>query len=235
MSSKTSSQPLKSGLLLIDKPQGFTSHDVIAVCRRVLQTKKIGHSGTLDPMATGLLILLIGRQATKKQTDFLRLSKRYSATLALGQETDSWDADGQITVEKPVPPLSQTQVEQAVQTLSGTVEQPIPFFSAKRVQGKHLYDLARQGKPLERTYNQVTVSWPRTVLSTPSTIEFTVDCSCGTYVRSLGYLLAQKLGTVGHLSQLRREKIGPYDVREAFDGNLLKGCGLTLYERVISL
>lgn len=235
MSLKTFNDPLKSGFLLIDKPKDFSSHDIIAVCRRELQTKKIGHSGTLDPMATGLLLLLIGRQATKKQADFLKLSKRYSATLTLGQETDSWDAYGNITAQQPVPPLTQAQVTAAATALTGTIEQPIPFFSAKRIQGKHLYELARQGRPLERTYNQVSVQWTRAALMAPHLIEFTVECSCGTYVRSLGYLLARRLGTVGHLTQLRRERIGSFDVQHAFDGNLLKGIGTELYQHVTAL
>lgn len=235
MSSKTYTEPEKSGLLLIDKPKDFSSHDIIAICRRELKTKKIGHSGTLDPMATGLLILLIGRAATKKQTDFLKLPKRYTATLLLGKETDSWDSYGEITEEKPVPPISQTQVEQATQALSGTIEQPIPFFSAKRIQGKHMYELARNGKQMERKFNQVSVQWTKVTLISPACIEFTVDCSCGTYVRSLGYLLAHQLGTVGHLVQLRREKIGSFEVKNALNGNLLKGIGATLYQHVGAL
>ncbi len=235
MSSKTYTEPEKSGLLLIDKPKDFSSHDIIAICRRELKTKKIGHSGTLDPMATGLLILLIGRAATKKQADFLKLPKRYTATLLLGKETDSWDAYGEITEEKPVPPISQTQVEQATQALSGTIEQPIPFFSAKRIQGKHMYELARNGKQMERKFNQVSVQWTKVTLISPACIEFTVDCSCGTYVRSLGYLLAHQLKTVGHLVQLRREKIGSFEVKNALNGNLLKGIGATLYRHVGAL
>lgn len=235
MSLKTFTEPLKSGLLLIDKPKDFSSHDIIAVCRRELKTKKIGHSGTLDPMATGLLILLVGRKATKQQSSFLQLSKRYRATLSLGQETDSWDAYGTLTQEQPVPPLTQHQVEVATQKLSGLIEQPIPFFSAKRIQGKHMYELARKGKEIERKYNQVSVEWAQVTLNSPTTIEFTVDCSCGTYVRSLGYLLARALGTVGHLTQLRREKIGAYEVTHALDGNLLKGIGPALYQYVKEL
>jgi len=114
MSSKTFTEPQQSGLLLVDKPKDFSSHDIIAICRRELKTKKIGHSGTLDPMATGLLILLIGRDATKRQSEFLKLPKRYSATLTLGQETDSWDAYGEVIAEQPVPPLTQADVENAV-------------------------------------------------------------------------------------------------------------------------
>ena len=235
MSSKTFTEPQQSGLLLVDKPKDFSSHDIIAICRRELKTKKIGHSGTLDPMATGLLILLIGRDATKRQSEFLKLPKRYSATLTLGQETDSWDAYGEVIAEQPVPPLTQADVENAVQKLSGQIEQPIPFFSAKRIAGKHMYELARTGREIERKYNQVSVQWTRVRLVSPAVIEFTVDCSCGTYVRSLGYLLAQQLGTTGHLTQLRREKIGPYDVQNAFDGNLLKGIGTALYQQVKTL
>ena len=134
-----------------------------------------------------------------------------------------------------MPPLTQAQVEQAAQALSGSIEQPIPFFSAKRVQGKHLYELARKGRPLERQYNQVTVTWSNVQLTAPDIVQFTVDCSCGTYVRALGYLLAHRLGTVGHLTQLRREKIGPYDVAQAFDGQQLKTSGTELYQRIIRL
>ena len=219
--------------MLIDKPADFSSHDIIAVCRRVLKTKKIGHSGTLDPMATGLLILLIGREATKRQTEFLTLSKTYCAVLKLGTETDTWDAHGDKVNQLPVPPLTQAQVEEAAKKLSGLIRQPIPFFSAKKIGGEHMYELARKGKEMERRYNEVTVEWRKVQLTKPDEIEFTVHCSCGTYVRSLGFLLAQKLGTTGHLTALRRLEIGPYSVQNAFDGNLLKGCETaTLYAHV---
>lgn len=233
MSLKNLPEPQKSGLLLIDKPADFSSHDIIAVCRRVLKTKKIGHSGTLDPMATGLLILLIGREATKQQTAFLTLSKTYRAVLKLGTETDTWDAHGDEVNKLPVPPLTQAQVEEAAKKLSGLIRQPIPFFSAKKIGGEHMYELARKGKEMERRYNEVTVEWRKVQLTKPDEIEFTVHCSCGTYVRSLGFLLAQKLGTTGHLTALRRLEIGPYSVQNAFDGNLLKGCeSATLYAHV---
>ena len=111
---------------------------------------------------------------------------------------------------------------QAVEQLTGTIEQPIPFFSAKKINGTPMYSLARRGTEMERKYNQVSVHWSNVCLEDNSTITFTVRCSCGTYVRSLGYLLAQKLGTVGHLTQLRRLQIGPYNVEDALDGNLLK-------------
>lgn len=230
---KTSPEPQKSGLLLIDKPADFSSHDIIAISRRILKTKKIGHSGTLDPMATGLLILLVGREATRRQDAFLKLSKTYSARLKLGTETDTWDAYGTPVRQTEVPPLTLQAVQAAAQTFSGTIRQPIPFFSAKRIGGKHMYDLARQGAEMERKYNEVTVHWKELALRAPDEIDFTVHCSCGTYVRSLGYLLAEKLGCAGHLTALRRLEIGPFNVQNAFDGNLLKNCPAeTLYARV---
>jgi len=218
--SKTCTEP--SGLLLINKPRDFSSHDIIAIARRRLNTKKIGHSGTLDPMATGLLILLVGRDATKQQAHFLQLEKIYSATLQLGEETDSWDAQGTVLRQQAVPPLSEEQLVHATQRLSGTIRQPIPFFSAKRIQGNRMYELARKGIEMERKYNEVRVEWRQARLIGPDQITFTVRCSCGTYVRSLGYLLAEQLNTIGHLTQLTREQIGPYQVADALDGQLLK-------------
>lgn len=232
MSSKTCTEPVRSGLLLIDKPKDFSSHDIIAVCRRELKTKKIGHSGTLDPMATGLLILLVGREATKRQDQFLKLGKVYSAVLKLGTETDSWDAYGTPVKTLPVPPLTQDAVQNAANKWAGKILQPIPFFSAKKINGNHMYELARKGAQMERKYNEVTVEWTNISLSAPDEIRFTVACSCGTYVRSLGHLLAEELKTAGHLTALRREKIGNFDVKNAFDGNLLKGIGQKLYAHV---
>ncbi len=236
MSLKISNNPQKSGLLLIDKPAGFSSHDIIAISRRVLQTKKIGHSGTLDPMATGLLILLVGREATRRQNIFLKMSKTYSARLKLGIETDSWDAYGNILRQTTVPSISQQQLDDAVLSLTGTVRQPIPFFSAKRIQGRHMYELARRGESLEQRYNEVEVEWKSVSLHSPDEIDFTVHCSCGTYVRSLGYLLAQKLDSTGHLTVLRREKIGPYHIENALNGSLLKNYPQNdLYARILPL
>ena len=213
----------KGGILLVDKPRDYSSHDVINVCRKVLQTRKIGHSGTLDPMATGLLVLLVGREATRRQDFFQQSPKTYSAVLKLGAETDTWDAYGEPTQTAPVPPLTQAQAEAAVRQLTGPVEQPIPFFSAKKIAGARMYDLARKGAPMERKHNTITVyAWENVLLRAPDEIMFTVTCSCGTYIRSLAWLLAQKLGTAGHLTQLRRLKTGGLDVKDALDGNRLK-------------
>ena len=222
MSSKISPNSLASGLLLLDKPADFSSHDIIAIARRILKTKKIGHSGTLDPMATGLLLLLIGREATKKQDQFLKLSKTYEGVLKLGEETSSWDAYSEVVSVKDVPPLTPEKIEAAARRLTGTIRQPIPFYSAKRINGKRMYEMAREGQDIERKYNEVTVSWNHLQLCNEQEISFTLHGSCGTYVRSLGFLLAKELGTVGHLVKLRRIAVGPYQVSQAFDGNLLK-------------
>jgi len=184
-------------------------------------------------MATGLLILLIGRSATKRQDAFLKTDKTYSAVLKLGAETRSWDAYGEVLNTAPVPPLSQAQAEKATRELSGEISQQIPPVSAKHVDGKRMYELARKGVEMEPRFNQVRVSWENVVWRAPDEIEFTLTGSCGTYVRSLGFMLAQKLGTVGYLTQLRRLKIGHYDVKNALDGNLLKTISTAdLYARV---
>lgn len=233
MSLKNLPKPQKSGLLLIDKPTDFSSHDIIAIVRRILRTKTIGHSGTLDPMATGLLILLVGREATRRQPEFLQLSKTYQAVLSLGTETNTWDRYGEIVSQAPVHSISTTQLTQAVQQLSGTILQQIPPFSAKKIKGEKMYDLARKGVELTPRFSQITAAWSEAELTSPTEISFTLTGSCGTYVRSLGHMLAQKLGTVGHLSSLRRIAIGPYQVAHAFDGNLLKECQTdTLYNWV---
>ncbi len=213
----------QGGLLLIDKPQDFTSNDIVAIARRVLGTKCIGHSGTLDPMATGLLILLIERQATRLQDRFLKLSKVYRAELTLGQETDSWDAQGDVLRSLPVPALTLAQIQAAAQTLTGQVHQQIPPFSAKKINGRKMYDLARAGKPVQDRFNTVQITaWTDIFFDGKNKIAFTLHCSCGTYVRSLGLMLARALGTTGHLTALRRLSIGPFNVQDAFDGSRLK-------------
>lgn len=217
-----------SGLLLIDKPCGFTSNDIVALARRALRTKCIGHSGTLDPMATGLLILLVQRKATRLQSQFLKLDKIYQATLQLGIDTDTWDAEGKIVQNLPVPPLTLSQIKTAADTLTGTIQQQIPPFSAKKINGRKMYDLARQGLPLEQRFNSVKIfSWKEISFDGHNRICFTLHCSCGTYVRSVARALALALGTTGHLTALRRLSIGHFSVQNAFDGYKLKNTPLT--------
>ena len=212
-----------AGLLLIDKPQGFTSNDIVVIARRALHTKCIGHSGTLDPMATGLLILLIERQATRLQNQFLKLDKIYQATLKLGVETASWDAESEVISTLPVPALDIARIQRAADCLTGRVRQPIPPFSAKKINGRKMYDLAREGTPVQDRFNEIEIfAWKYLSFDGKDTISFTLHCSCGTYVRALGLLLARALGTTGHLTALRRLNIGPFSVEQAFNGLELK-------------
>jgi len=211
------------GLLLVDKPKDFTSNDIVAIARRVLHTKCIGHSGTLDPMATGLLILLIQRQATRLQSQFLKLDKVYRATLKLGIDTDTWDAQGVVVAQKDIPALSLEQIQAAAQQLTGDIRQQIPPFSAKKINGRKMYDLAREGSLQEDRFNTVKIfAWKDISFDGKDTIEFTLHCACGTYVRSVARQLAQLLGSTGHLIALRRLAIGPFVVENAFDGTKLK-------------
>lgn len=212
-----------AGLLLIDKPQDFTSNDVVALSRRILRTKCIGHSGTLDPMATGLLILLLERPATRLQEKFLKLPKVYQAELTLGTQTDTWDAQGEAIHTLPVPPLTLEQIRQAAQTLTGKVRQQIPPFSAKKINGRKMYDLAREGTLIQDRFNEIEIfSWTDWTFDGANKIGFTLHCSCGTYVRAMALMLARQLGTTGHLTALRRLSIGPFHVDQALDGLKLK-------------
>ncbi len=202
-----------NGILLVDKQPDWTSSDVVCITRGILKTK-VGHSGTLDPMATGLLILLIGSY-TKKQSEFLTLPKTYIATAKLGIETDTWDKEGKILQEKTVPPISDDKLNKAIQSLTGTFKHIIPPFSAKKIGGEKMYKLAREGIKVEKKYSKIEVFKWSDVKIKKNILEFKVEVSSGTYVRSLAVMLAEKLGTIAHLTSLRRTKIGDYDVKDA--------------------
>lgn len=202
-----------SALLLVDKAPGWTSHDVIAYTRGVTKIKKVGHSGTLDPMASGLLILLLGK-ATKLQSNYLGLPKKYYAEVTLGVETDTWDAEGQDVKTLPVPPFTPEDLDKVLKELTGTFNHPIPFYSAKKVNGKAMYKMARQGENIARESEITISSWDNVAIN-GNKIEFEVSCSSGTYIRSLAYMIGLKLGTCGHISKLRRLTIGDFDVKDA--------------------
>ena len=195
------------GVLRVDKPRGPTSHDVVDKIRRLYQTRRVGHAGTLDPMATGLLIILIGR-ATKASDQLMAQDKTYEAELTLGIETDSQDAEGKVILTADVPTLSVEAIQTAMSGMLGPQDQTPPMHSAKKIGGIPLYRLAHRGETIARAARQITLhrfellSWesPRLV--------FRVHCTKGTYVRTLGYDLAKRLGTVGHLSALRRTASG---------------------------
>lgn len=210
----------QSAILFVDKAPGWTSHDVIAYIRNATKIKKVGHSGTLDPMASGLLIVLLDK-ATKLQSNYLGLDKTYLAQITLGIETDTWDSEGQTVNTLPVSAFSKDDLDKVLKELTGKITHPIPFYSAKKVNGQAMYKMAREGEKIERETQVEIYSWDKVKIS-GSKIEFEVCCSSGTYVRSLAYMIGKKLGTAGHISSLRRLKIGPYDVKDAISIESLK-------------
>jgi tRNA pseudouridine55 synthase len=206
-------QDRPDGLLLVDKPSGITSHDAIDRVRRALGTRKVGHAGTLDPMATGLLLVGVGR-ATRLLRFLADLPKEYLGTGALGVETATLDAEGEVVREAPVH-VTEAELRAAMATLTGEIDQAPPAYSAVKVGGEPLYRAARRGEPVEAAPRRVRVeSFDLRRFRSPE-FEFRVRCSGGTYVRSLAAEVGARLGCGAHLSSLRRTAIGPYDVDEA--------------------
>lgn len=204
-----------SGLVLIDKASGPTSHDVVARVRRALGERRVGHAGTLDPMATGLLLVAVG-PATRLLRFAQATTKRYSGEVALGVATDSLDADGAVVATAPVPALGPAAVAAAAATLTGPILQRAPMVSARRVGGERLHVLARRGVEVERPAREVVVdAFDLEPTEDPARWRFAVTCSTGTYVRVLLAELCERLGTLGHLSALRREASGARRVEEA--------------------
>jgi tRNA pseudouridine55 synthase len=202
------------GVLLVDKPGEHTSHDVIARLRGKLRMRKIGHAGTLDPMATGLLIVLIGK-ATRVSQFIISLDKEYEGTIELGRTTDSQDAEGETMETRPVPELTPAQVQAAIQGFLGDQYQIPPMFSAIKIGGVPLYKKARQGEEVEREPRFIRVmSWDMTRFASPH-IDFRLRCTKGTYVRTLAHDLGTKLGCGAHLSALRRTATDRFNVSQA--------------------
>ncbi|NNE91117.1 MAG: tRNA pseudouridine(55) synthase TruB [Verrucomicrobiales bacterium] len=211
-----------TGVLLVDKGQDMTSHDVVAVARRALDTRKIGHCGTLDPMATGLLILVVGK-ATKIQDLLMAEDKEYVGSLTLGKTTNTQDAEGEAEEEKEVPTdLSEEQITTVFDKFKGDFYQTPPMVSAIKKDGVRLYKLARQGKEVEREPRFVHVSGYRIDGIEIPRIDFTVRCSKGFYVRTYAHDIGQELGCGAHLSALRRTKSGKFDLERSVTFDELK-------------
>ena len=218
------------GVLLVDKPTGFTSHDVVARLRRKLAMKRIGHAGTLDPMATGLLIMLIGK-ATRISQYLTNLDKEYEGTIELGKITNSQDADGEVMETRPVPALTEAEVRAAMQTFLGDQYQTPPMFSAIKVGGVPLYKLARKGEEIVREPRFIRVSaYELTRFALPH-LDFRMRCSKGTYVRTLAHDLGQKLGCGAHLTTLRRSASGKFDVADALPLDQIEQLPVTEIEK----
>jgi tRNA pseudouridine55 synthase len=216
--------PAVDGLLLVDKPAGVSSHDVVSVARRVLGEKRIGHAGTLDPFATGLLVLLVGR-ATRLLQHLPHEPKRYDAVVRFGTETDSEDLTGTVTREAALPDVP--ALETARQALIGDIAQVPPAYSAKRVDGTRAYKLARKGevpdlKPVEVHVDDIVLDGFEMEGDRVVRCRMHVVCGGGTYVRSLARDLARAAGTAAHLEALRRTDSGPFSVRNAVTLDALK-------------
>lgn len=212
---------LPSGVLLIDKAPGMTSHDVVAIARRQLNMKKIGHCGTLDPMATGLLMLVINR-ATKIQDLLMSEDKTYTGTLTLGATTSTQDKEGEIEEEKAVPDFTVEQLAAAFDKYTGDFEQIPPMVSAIKKDGVPLYKLARKGQVVERKPRAVYVKgYQITKVDLPE-VGFAVDCSKGFYVRTYAHDIGQDLGCGAHLSSLRRTRSGKFTLERAVPVAVLK-------------
>ena len=204
--------PTFEGILLVDKPSGITSHDIVDRLRRKLKMKKIGHAGTLDPLATGLMIMLIGK-ATKVSQFLISLDKSYEGTFELGVETDSQDADGEVVEQKNIPPdLSEDMIRNEMNQFLGDQYQTPPMFSAKKIDGVPLYKMARKGKTVEREPRVIRINELSLRKWSSPQGEFFMDCSKGTYVRTVFHDLGQNLGCGGHLTSLRRTKINEFSI-----------------------
>lgn len=212
---------MHDGLLLIDKPTGMTSHDVVQKVRRALGQKKVGHCGTLDPNATGLLLMTLGR-ATRLTRFLIRAPKVYEGSIQLGAATDTYDAMGEVASEAPFGDLALADVDGAMARFVGSLEHAAPPYSAKKVQGKKLYELARQGAEVPVKTKQVEVyEFTRRGTETvgegwaEGLVPFRLACASGTYARTLAHDLGAALGCGAHLATLRRVQIGPFDLADA--------------------
>lgn len=202
------------GILLVDKPTGMTSHDVVHRIRRHFNLKKVGHGGTLDPAATGLLVILLGR-GTRASSRFMSSDKTYEGTIRLGITTDSQDADGKIIGEADASGITREQLETAMAKFRGDMYQTPPMVSAIKVEGVPLYKLARRGEEIERKPRFIHIYDFRLLSFTPPSATFVLQCSKGTYVRTICHDVGNALGVGAHLSQLRRTETAGYSIKQA--------------------
>ncbi len=202
------------GILLVDKPVDHTSHDVVARLRGKLQMKRIGHAGTLDPSATGLLVMLVGK-ATKMSQYLMSVEKEYTGTVKLGEVTNTQDADGEVMESRRVPELSETDIKAALNEFMGDQYQTPPMYSAIKIDGVPLYKKARKGEEVEREPRFIRVMEYELKRWESPEIDFLVRSSKGTYVRTLAHDLGAKLGCGGHLKSLRRTESGELNVNQA--------------------
>lgn len=212
------------GVLAVDKPSGWTSFDVVAVARRALAVRRVGHGGTLDPLATGLLPILVGR-ATKFADTLHTAPKVYAALVAFGAETATDDREGAVTRTAAVPEAGLAELDRALDAFRGAISQVPPAFAAVRIGGRHAYDRARAGETLTLAARTVTIERLAIADWAPPHLRLLVVCSTGTYIRSLARDLGRALGSAAHLAGLRRLAVGGLEVGEAVPAEALKAGG----------
>lgn len=215
ISTTTRPEPL-SGFLVVDKPSGWTSFDVVNKVRKMLRGIKVGHTGTLDPQATGVLVLLIG-SATKLAPRFEGDAKSYQAEITFGNATDTYDAEGAVTAVGDPNLVDREQLRGAILSLLGESEQIPPMYSAIKIGGRKLCDLARAGKTVERTPRHITISSIEASLEEFPRVVLNIHCSKGTYVRTIAHQLGEMCGCPAHLSALRRTASGRFRIEDAID------------------
>ena len=206
--------PDASGVVVVNKPSGPTSFDVVRRVKGLFKVKRVGHTGTLDPTATGVLPICVGA-ATKVAGFIAEGEKEYEATVRFGQVTDTQDAAGRVLETRPVDALSEDRVREALRSFVGLIEQTPPMYSARKVEGKRLYELARAGEEVERVPRAVNVDEARLTFFQPPDAGIFVRCSKGTYLRTLAHDLGMRLGCGAHLRDLRRVRVGPFSLDES--------------------
>ena len=206
---------MKEGIIVVNKPEGITSHDVVEFVRRKLKIHKVGHAGTLDPIATGVLLILVGRY-TKLFDHFLDFDKEYIATLTFGKRTTSGDREGSVIETKDPSHLTEYKVKEVFYSYLGKISQVPPMISALKYRGRRLYSLARRGIEVERQPRSIVIKEIKLLEFNPPYIKFYLKCSKGTYVRQLAEDIARDLNCVGYISQIQRLSIGPFNLSQAF-------------------
>lgn len=201
-------------IVSINKPEGWSSFDVVKKIRRITGIKKVGHAGTLDPFATGILLICMDK-ATKKSAELMELPKEYEAEIQLGKTTDTLDKTGEMTPEIPVPSLNEIHIRKILSEFTGSIRQKIPAYSASKIGGRRSYQLARKGKKIPERYKSVNIYKIELLDYQANLLRIRVLCSRGTYIRTLGFDIAQKLGTTGYLTRLCRTRIGGYQINDA--------------------
>jgi tRNA pseudouridine55 synthase len=209
-----------AGIILVNKDFGSTSFSLVGLLRKITGERKIGHAGTLDPLATGVMVMLVGREYTRQANNFLNEDKEYLAEVTLGKSTDTFDAEGEIIAGNDTVP-SQEDLDAVIAKFQGSIEQIPPMFSAKKVGGKKLYELARKGEVIERKKEKVFVSTDLLSYDYPI-LKLKIQCSKGTYIRSIAQDVGEMLGCGAYLSALQRTRCGNFKLEDCVDENMLE-------------